>query len=83
MVAEDAGDAIMADQNKSTTREQGTEEQQTEEPAGVGHIHQRKAGSQAHFCITCSFPVAVFGRLYPCLHAFCIACASEMSDCYM
>jgi E3 ubiquitin-protein ligase Hakai len=73
---------MMVDQGKQIAKAQGTE-QQSEEAAGVGHIHQRKAGTQAHFCITCSFPVAVFGRLYPCLHAFCIACASEMSDCYM
>lgn len=58
-------------------------ERMMEDQIGVGRVHQRKPGSQAHFCITCSFPVAVFGRLYPCLHAFCIACASDMADCYM
>ena len=54
-----------------------------QEPMSIGFVHDRKTGDKAHFCICCSFPVAIFGRLYPCLHAYCLACASDMDSCFM
>ncbi|KAG1668311.1 hypothetical protein FOA52_011208 [Chlamydomonas sp. UWO 241] len=50
---------------------------------GVGHVVPRVTGDKSHFCICCSFPILVYGRLYPCLHAFCLACATDMSGCFM
>jgi hypothetical protein len=38
-------------------------------------------GSKVHMCIQCDFPVAVYGRIWPCLHAFCLCCASDMAKC--
>lgn len=58
-------------------------QQEEEQVYYIGSLHQRKPGDRTHFCISCSFPVAVFGRIYPCLHAYCLACASDMSSCFM
>ncbi len=34
-----------------------------------------------HFCISCEFPIAVYGRVWPCLHVFCLSCAADMAKC--
>ena len=34
-----------------------------------------------HVCINCDYPIAIYGRIWPCLHAFCLSCASEMAKC--
>lgn len=34
-----------------------------------------------HVCINCEYPIAIYGRIWPCLHAFCLSCASEMAKC--
>jgi len=49
----------------------------------VGHIHERRGGDKTHFCVSCSLPIAVYGRLQPCLHAFCLSCASDMDGCFL
>lgn len=38
-------------------------------------------GARMHMCINCDFPIAIYGRIWPCLHAFCLSCASEMAKC--
>jgi hypothetical protein len=52
-------------------------------PTTLGTLVDRRPGQRTHFCITCACPVAVYGRLYPCLHAYCLACASDMAACFM
>ena len=42
-----------------------------------------EGGRRIHFCCACSMPAAIFGRLYPCLHAFCLTCASDMEGCFV
>eukprot|EP00803_Ostreobium_quekettii_P006320 evm.model.scf_164.6 EVM.evm.TU.scf_164.6 scf_164:81516-84759(-) len=49
----------------------------------VGFLHARKAGDRLHFCVSCGFPIATYGRLSPCLHAFCLTCATDMERCYI
>jgi hypothetical protein len=49
----------------------------------LGYVHQRALGDKTHFCITCSFPIATYGRLYPCLHTYCLVCATDMERCFM
>eukprot|EP00877_Chromochloris_zofingiensis_P000131 jgi/Chrzof1/10118/Cz04g29120.t1 len=49
----------------------------------LGHIHVRKPGSKVHFCISCSMPIAIYGRFLPCLHAYCLTCATDMPRCYI
>ena len=38
---------------------------------------------RAHSCVVCDFPIAVYGRLTPCLHAFCAECATTLPVCYL
>jgi hypothetical protein len=38
---------------------------------------------RAHACVVCDFPIAAYGRLMPCLHAFCLQCASTLPVCYL
>ena len=38
-------------------------------------------GARVHVCIHCDYPIAIYGRIWPCLHAFCLSCASEMAKC--
>lgn len=54
-----------------------------EAPTQLGYVHRRSMGDKTHFCITCSFPVATYGRLYPCLHTYCLVCATDMERCHM
>ena len=37
--------------------------------------------SRVHFCIVCDFPVGTYGRVWPCLHTFCLSCAAQMPKC--
>jgi hypothetical protein len=30
---------------------------------------------------SCDYPVIDYGRLWPCLHAFCMGCVSDMDSC--
>lgn len=48
-----------------------------------GYTYEPPAGHKTHFCVSCQFPVAVYGRLYPCLHTYCLGCATDMSTCYV
>lgn len=41
------------------------------------------AGQRTHCCVGCEAPIAVYGRCAPCLHVYCVTCASEMSQCYV
>lgn len=49
----------------------------------VGRRSRRQLGERVHFCVRCDFPVAIYGRLSPCDHAFCLDCARSDSLCYL
>ncbi|XP_057784067.1 E3 ubiquitin-protein ligase HAKAI homolog isoform X2 [Salvia miltiorrhiza] len=49
----------------------------------VGRRSRRQLGERVHFCVRCDFPVAIYGRLSPCEHAFCLDCARSHSLCYL
>nr|XP_010918471.1 E3 ubiquitin-protein ligase HAKAI homolog isoform X2 [Elaeis guineensis] len=49
----------------------------------VGHRSRRHLGERVHFCVRCDFPIAIYGRLFPCEHAFCLTCARSDSSCYI
>ncbi|KAJ6846375.1 E3 ubiquitin-protein ligase [Iris pallida] len=49
----------------------------------VGRRSRRNLGERVHFCVRCDFPIAIYGRLVPCEHAFCLACARTDSSCYL
>ncbi|KAK9069322.1 hypothetical protein SSX86_013438 [Deinandra increscens subsp. villosa] len=49
----------------------------------VGRRSRRPLGERVHFCVRCDFPIAVYGRLIPCEHAFCLDCARSDSICYL
>ncbi|XP_068636914.1 E3 ubiquitin-protein ligase HAKAI homolog [Aristolochia californica] len=49
----------------------------------VGRRSRRLLGERVHFCVRCDFPIAIYGRLSPCEHAFCLACARSDSSCYL
>ncbi|CAN8237559.1 unnamed protein product [Cochlearia groenlandica] len=49
----------------------------------VGRRSRRQLGERVHFCVRCDFPIAIYGRLNPCDHAFCLECARSDSICYL
>ncbi|GAB4841736.1 hypothetical protein Ancab_022458 [Ancistrocladus abbreviatus] len=49
----------------------------------VGRRSRRQLGERVHFCVHCDFPIAIYGRLSPCEHAFCLDCARSDSICYL
>uniref|UniRef100_A0A7S1HQG9 RING-type domain-containing protein n=1 Tax=Phaeocystis cordata TaxID=118079 RepID=A0A7S1HQG9_9EUKA len=50
----------------------------------LGKALDRKPGSKVHMCARCDSPVAIYGRLIPCHHAFSLQCAEEMgTTCYL
>ncbi|KAF5940933.1 hypothetical protein HYC85_022100 [Camellia sinensis] len=49
----------------------------------VGRKSRRQLGERVHFCVRCDFPIAIYGRLSPCDHAFCLDCARSDSLCYL
>ncbi|XP_042030828.1 E3 ubiquitin-protein ligase HAKAI homolog isoform X1 [Salvia splendens] len=49
----------------------------------VGRRSRRQLGERVHFCVRCDFPVAIYGRLSPCEHAFCLDCSRSHSLCYL
>lgn len=49
----------------------------------VGRRSRRQLGDRVHFCVRCDFPIAIYGRLSPCEHAFCLDCARSDSICYL
>eukprot|EP00955_Chlamydomonas_euryale_P027434 289255-Chlamydomonas_euryale.AAC.10 len=49
----------------------------------LGCVRTQRPGDRSHFCVCCSLPILVYGRLYPCLHAFCLTCATDMTGCFM
>ncbi|KAL3640709.1 hypothetical protein CASFOL_015677 [Castilleja foliolosa] len=49
----------------------------------VGRRSRRQLGERVHFCVRCDFPIAVYGRLSPCEHAFCLDCSRSDSLCYL
>ncbi|KAL4854861.1 E3 ubiquitin-protein ligase CBLL2 [Chlorella vulgaris] len=46
-----------------------------------GQIEPRHRGRKTHICASCDFPIAVYGRCAPCLHAYCLTCATSMTQC--
>ncbi|KAK4359179.1 hypothetical protein RND71_021408 [Anisodus tanguticus] len=49
----------------------------------VGRRSRRQLGERVHFCVRCDFPIAIYGRLSPCEHAFCLDCSRSDSLCYL
>lgn len=49
----------------------------------VGRRSRRPLGERVHFCVRCDFPIAIYGRLSPCEHAFCLDCARSDLICYL
>ncbi|PQQ12825.1 E3 ubiquitin-protein ligase Hakai [Prunus yedoensis var. nudiflora] len=49
----------------------------------VGRRSRRQLGETVHFCVRCDYPIAIYGRLSPCEHAFCLDCARSDSICYL
>ncbi|XAR50869.1 hypothetical protein NMG60_11005322 [Bertholletia excelsa] len=49
----------------------------------VGRRSRRQLGERVHFCVRCDFPIAIYGRLNPCDHVFCLDCARSDSVCYL
>ncbi|WOK98381.1 hypothetical protein Cni_G07092 [Canna indica] len=49
----------------------------------VGRRSRRNLGERVHICVRCDFPVAIYGRLVPCDHAFCLTCARSDPNCYL
>ncbi|KAG4936802.1 hypothetical protein JHK82_051020 [Glycine max] len=49
----------------------------------LGRRSRRQLGERVHFCVRCDFPIAIYGRLIPCEHAFCLDCARSDSMCYL
>ncbi|KAJ9565415.1 hypothetical protein OSB04_001381 [Centaurea solstitialis] len=49
----------------------------------IGRRSRRPLGERVHFCVQCDFPIAIYGRLIPCEHAFCLDCARSDSICYL
>ncbi|GLJ17876.1 hypothetical protein SUGI_0312700 [Cryptomeria japonica] len=49
----------------------------------VGRRSRRQVGAKVHFCVRCNLPIAIYGRLSPCEHAFCLTCARSDSSCYL
>uniref|UniRef100_A0ACD5TJ99 Uncharacterized protein n=1 Tax=Avena sativa TaxID=4498 RepID=A0ACD5TJ99_AVESA len=49
----------------------------------IGRRSRRPLGERVHICSRCEFPIAIYGRLIPCEHAFCLACARSDSSCYL
>jgi hypothetical protein len=59
------------------------QQQQEQQQQQAGRLVQRAAGNRTHFCVVCLTPIAVYGRLLPCMHTFCLACATDMPQCRM
>jgi hypothetical protein len=72
-------------QHSFTQQQQHPQQQQQQQAQGsyAGYLHQRQPGDKVHFCICCQTPIAIYGRLLPCLHAFCLTCATDMPKCFM
>ncbi|KAK6803081.1 hypothetical protein RDI58_000865 [Solanum bulbocastanum] len=49
----------------------------------LGRRSRRQLAERVHFCVCCDFPIAVYGRLSPCEHIFCLDCARSDSLCYL
>ncbi|WVZ59455.1 hypothetical protein U9M48_009593 [Paspalum notatum var. saurae] len=49
----------------------------------IGRRSRRPLGERVHICSRCEFPIAIYGRLIPCDHAFCLTCARSDSSCYL
>lgn len=53
------------------------------QPGLLGQLVTPPPGKRAHLCIACHHPITVYGRVTPCLHVFCMSCASSMGACLM
>ncbi|XP_074326883.1 E3 ubiquitin-protein ligase HAKAI homolog [Apium graveolens] len=47
----------------------------------VGRKARPEMGERVHICLQCNFPIAIYGCLSPCYHAFCLDCARSGSTC--
>lgn len=52
-------------------------------PQQQGRLVSAREGCKVHVCCKCELPIAVYGRIAPCLHAFCLACATSTSECFV
>nr|AYQ93007.1 E3 ubiquitin-protein ligase Hakai-like protein [Lupinus angustifolius] len=48
----------------------------------LGRRSRCQLGERVRFCVRCDFPIAIYGRLSPCEHVFCLDCARSDSLCY-
>lgn len=46
-----------------------------------GVLAKPKPGYQRKVCVSCECPIAVYGRILPCLHTFCQPCSASMAVC--
>jgi len=49
----------------------------------IGYSVEHKLGQKRHFCVHCQFPINTYGRINPCLHTFCLSCATDMPTCFV
>lgn len=63
--------------------EQQQQHDQHPQQQQLGRLVQRTPGNRTHFCFSCHIPIAIYGRLLPCMHTFCLACATDMPQCSM
>jgi hypothetical protein len=61
----------------------GEAQQQQQQQQQPGRLVRRCPGNRVHFCVACLSPIAVYGRLVPCMHTYCLACATDMPVCFM
>lgn len=66
-----------------TAMANATAEPALEEGGGPATAAPAPAAPRTHCCSACSFPVAAYGRLVPCRHAFCLACATGHALCFL
>ena len=47
----------------------------------VGEVVPPRDHAGPHFCLRCTMPIAIYGRLSPCNHLYCHACAKTVKTC--
>jgi hypothetical protein len=75
------GDAPQGNLEQQQLKE--AEQQQLDEAEPPGRLGPRTPGARVHICIACDAPVAVYGHLLPCMHTYCLACATDMPACFV
>ena len=47
----------------------------------VGEVVPLRDHAGPHFCLRCTMPIAIYGRLSPCNHLYCHTCAKTVKTC--